>query len=45
MEYIKKQLEPRGTLGGFVAFHNGLQPVQWYNGVIKKGIQAISLAG
>ncbi len=28
MEYIKKQLEPRGTRGGSVAFHNGLQPVR-----------------
>lgn len=27
MKYIKTQLEPRGTGGGFVAFHNGLQPV------------------
>lgn len=27
-EYIKKPLEPRGTLGGSVAFHNGLQPAQ-----------------
>lgn len=27
-EYIKKLLEPRGILGGFVASHNGLQPVQ-----------------
>lgn len=27
-EYTKKPLEPRGTLGGSVAFHNGLQPAQ-----------------
>ncbi len=27
MGYIKKQLEARGTHGGYVAFRNGLQPV------------------
>lgn len=28
MEYIKKQLEPRGTRGGFVALQKGLQPAR-----------------